>query len=135
MEDTTRNDDGARPLNDVEKLLLDARDGRAPLADMLGALVSADLYVPSTGEVMQDGSGFTPLLFDSAETGATLTAVFTDPARAAAQAGRAKYLLQVNGRELLRRLPPGYGIVINPGHDVGMEIQPYGVEAIVRDFT
>ncbi len=135
MEDANRDDASERPLNGLEQLLLDARAGRVPIGDLLRAFVTADLYVPSTTEVREDGSGFAPLVFDSAETGAPLTAVFTEPSRATAHAERAKYLLQVNGRELFRRLPPGYGVVINPGHNVGMEIQPYGVEAIVRDFT
>jgi hypothetical protein len=134
MEDSERDEQGASPLNDLERLLLDSRAGRATVEGLLRALVAADLYVPSATEIKEDGSGFAPLLFDNLN-GNPLAAVFTDPERAKAHASRAKYLLQINGRELFRRLPAGYGIVINPGHRLGMEIQPYGVEAIVRDFT
>jgi hypothetical protein len=90
--------------------------------------------VTSATEIREDGTGFAPLLFNNAN-GDPMAAVFTDPERAKAHASRAKYLLQINGRELFRRLPAGYGVVINPGQAVGMEIQSYGVEAIVRDFT
>lgn len=134
MEDSKPDERGERPLNDLERLLLDSRAGRAPVENLLRALVAADLYVSSATEIREDGTGFAPLLFNN-QTGDPLAAVFTDPERARAHADRAKYLLQINGRELLRRLPAGHGIVINPGHAVGMEIHPYGVEAIVRDFT
>lgn len=134
MEDDKRDDRGERPANDLERLILDSRAGRAPVENLLRALVAADLYVSSATEIKDDGSGFTPLLFDN-QAGNLLTAVFTDPSRATAHAGRAKYLLRLKGRDLFRRLPAGYGLVINPGHPVGMEIQPFGVEAIVRDFA
>ena len=41
----------------------------------------------------------------------------------------------MNAFDLLRRMPPEYGIVINPGADVGFDLPPGGIQDIVKDFS
>ena len=64
---------------------------------------------------MPDGGGFEPLLMGEAD--APLVAAFTAPGRATLHRARAEYLLEMDGDSFLRRLPPGYGAVVNPGYD------------------
>jgi hypothetical protein len=38
--------------------------------------------------------------------------------------GVAQHALTMTGRDVILRMPPGRGIVVSPGHDVGFEILP-----------
>ena len=44
------------------------------------------------------------------------------------------YCLTMKCHQLIQRAPHGFGIVINPGWEVGMEISAEGVVNIRRDF-
>jgi hypothetical protein len=37
--------------------------------------------------------------------------------------------------EVLRRVPGGYGVVVNPGTSLGFEISPAGLQEILKDFS
>ncbi|MBA3440007.1 MAG: SseB family protein [Pyrinomonadaceae bacterium] len=102
------------------------------LKDFLRELIDGDLYILSASDVNKDSSGFKPLIFD--RQGVPMAAVFTIPERASMYAEVAPYMIQMNGRKMFDWMPPGYGIVINPGHQLGMEILPHGVKEIIRDL-
>ena len=53
-----------------------------------------------------------------------LVAVFSAPDRPALHREAASYVLQMNGRELFLRMPPDYGIILNPGFIVQLVITP-----------
>lgn len=125
--------DNPQPLNALERELLDAQAGKIPLEDFLCKLIGGDLYILSVSEVNKDSSGFRPLLFD--RQGVPMAAVFTIPDRASMYANVAPYIIQMNGRKMFDWIAPGYGIVINPGHQIGLEILPHGVKEIVRDLS
>lgn len=120
------------PQNSLERRLSSAKAGKIPVDEFLRQVLSSELFITSTREIKEDGSGFAPLLYD--RNGVPMTAVFTSFSRAASKAEIAKYVLQINGRELFDRLPSGYGIVLNPGFTIGMEILPHGVKEIVWDL-
>lgn len=121
------------PINELEAALQKARSGSLPMSDFIKLFVSSELAVPSGEEVMADGSGFRPLLFDKGQV--KMVACFTAKERIGAFAARAPYCLVIKGRDFLRRVPPNYGLVINPGHSIGFEISPEGLLNIVRDFA
>lgn len=124
--------ESAQPQNELERVLLRAKERTIPLDSFLSLLLASDLFIPSRSEVQADSSGFVPLIFD--RHGIPMTAVFTVAARVLIYQHEAKYFLKMNGRELLARMPPDYGIVVNPGHQLGLEILPHGVKQIVRDL-
>jgi hypothetical protein len=120
------------PLNDLEIALVEARSGRLLMSGFIKVFVGNDLAVPSGREVMANGDGFQPVLFD--KNGVKMVACFTAKERIGRIAGRAPYCLAMKGMEFLRRVPPGYGLVINPGQSVGFDISPDGLSSIVKSF-
>lgn len=123
---------GFRPINDFELALEQAKDGRLGVRELMRVLVSSELAVPSAEEVMADGSGFSPLLFN--KNGVQMLACFSDKSRVNEFADMTPYCLMMQGRELLRRMPPGYGLVINPGLIVGFDMTPDGIARLVSEL-
>jgi hypothetical protein len=121
------------PLNDLEIALVEARGGRLPVQKLLHLMAAADLAVPSAGAVGADGSGFRPLLFPKERV--QMLAVFTDKSRVGEYAEMTPYVLQMKGRDLLRRMPPDHGIVVNPGSAVGFDISPEGIAKLVQELA
>lgn len=115
------------PANETETVIADTRAGTRPVGALLPALAGATLYVSSRAEVQADGSGFEPLLLG--EAGKPLVAAFTTPERATLHRDRADYLLGMPGDAFFRRLPPGYGVVVNPGFAAQLVVD---AEAIAR---
>jgi hypothetical protein len=120
------------PLNGFEKLLQQARAGQAPVSRLMQGLVEAELAIPSATEVMPDGQGFQPVLFPKEQV--QMLAAFTDRSRIGTLAELAPYCLAMKGLDLLKRMPPGCGIVINPGSTLGFDIAPDGIRRILEDF-
>jgi hypothetical protein len=121
------------PQNELEVALEKTHSGRLAMPDFLQVLVESDLAVPSGSEIMADGSGFQPLLFDKEQV--KMVACFTAKERLGSFVSLTPYCLVIKGREFLRRVPPEYGVVVNPGQPVGFDISPEGLSQIVRDFT
>lgn len=120
------------PLNELESGLLSAKKNGIPVATFLQRLLHSDLALPSATEVKDDGTGFEPILFD--KQGTKMLEVFTDKVRASQLEHVAKYCLVMNGLSVLRRIPPGYGLVVNPGLEVGFELSADGIAEIVKDM-
>ncbi len=62
-------------------------------------------------------------------------AVFTDPSRVGIYSQQAEHQIRWRMLDVLRRVPGGYGVVINPGTPLGFEISPSGVGEILKDFA
>ena len=120
------------PLNDFEWSLLAAKENKISVEIFLQKFVRSILALPTTKKVQEDGSGFEPVLFD--KIGISMLAAFTDKTRASYLSDIARYCLEMNGLEVLRRIPPGYGLVVNPGFGVGLELSPEGIAEIVKDM-
>lgn len=120
------------PLNRFEVALVQAQEGRLPVQELLAALIDADLALPSATEVMMDGSGFQPVLFPKDKV--QMLACFSDKSRIGELSAQAPYCLGMKGREILRRVPPGFGLVVNPGWLTGFDVSPEGIKNIVQDF-
>jgi len=63
-----------------------------------------------------------------------MMAVFTDIERAKRTAEHAKYCLRMTGKDRLQRMPPDFGIVVNPGFIAGLDISADGIRRIRKDF-
>jgi hypothetical protein len=63
-----------------------------------------------------------------------MAAVYTDASRTEAAKSQVKSVVRMNGASIFRNIPPGYGIVINPGFDTGLELLPEGVQNIVEKY-
>lgn len=120
------------PENAFESVIVNAKQGVRSHADLTKLLAQSNLYISSKGEMQQDGSGFSPLLFE--EGGHPLVAAFSSLSRAERHGHMAEYVLQMNGKEFILRLPPGYGVVLNPGYSAQLIISPSGVIDIRKDL-
>lgn len=121
------------PQTPIETLLRTAMDGKLPIRAFMQAFVASEVVLLTGSLVTADGSGFDPLLFD--KQGVLHVAVFTDMARVGYFPQQAQHNLRMLMLEVLRRVPGGYGVVINPGTTLGFEIAPAGALEILKDFS
>ena len=121
------------PGNPLEQGLASVRSGLIELTDFLHTFVFAEIVVPSGTEPHDDGSGFTPLLYEKG--GVELIAAYTSGTRVPTVDGAIPHCLVIRGGEFLRRMSANYGLVLNPGWSLGMEISPDGVRRIVDNMA
>lgn len=121
------------PQTPIETLLQTAMAGQLPIKAFMKAFVASEVVLLTGSLVTPDGSGFDPLLFD--KQGVLHVAVFTDPARVGFHSEQAPHQIRWLMLDVLRRVPGGYGVVINPGTTLGFEISPDGVGEILKDFA
>jgi hypothetical protein len=121
------------PGNPLEHGLASVRSGIVELSDFLPTLIYAEIVVPSGTEPQPDGSGFTPLLYE--KNGVELVAAYTSQERVPLLDGATPYCLVIQGGEFLRRMSASYGLVINPGWSLGMELSPKGISQIVDNLA
>lgn len=121
------------PQNPIETLLQSAMEGTLPIRAFMQAFVAADVVLLTGSLVTADGSGFDPLLFD--KQGVLHVAVFTDMARVGFHNQQAPHTLRMRLFDVLHRVPAGYGLVVNPGTSLGLEIAPAGIGEILKDFS
>ena len=120
------------PENELENLLAKAQKKQIEFKEFVISFLKSDLSVPSGTEVMSDGTGMTPLLFE--KNGVQMLGVFTSLSRVNLFKDKTPYCLSMKGRDLLARLPSEYGLVVNPGFDIGFELPPEGLKEILKDF-
>jgi hypothetical protein len=118
------------PETPVEHRILAAQKGELSGDALLREIAASNLFIPSKDEVQEDGSRFQPVLFEM--EGEPYVAVYTALARVPQYLG--PYLLQTVGTYFFRRLPPGYGVMINPGYAVQMLVPAHGIAAFQQDL-
>lgn len=123
----------AAPQTPIETLLKTAMDGQLPIGLFMKAFVASEVVLLTGSLVTPDGSGFDPLLFD--KQGVLHVSVFTDMSRVGFHSQQAPHTICMLMLEVLKRVPGGYGVVINPGTSLGFEISPSGVGEILKDFA
>jgi len=118
--------------NDLERSLAKATRGEATLESTLLVVMDSHVAMPSTTEVLEDGTGMSPISYD--RDGTWMVAVFSSlEALSAADLG-AEFCLWVPCSGLLERMSREYGIVINPGFDIGLEILPWAIPELLRGW-
>lgn len=112
----------------IELAIEAAGAGRLSTQVLLWVLAATDLSVASAEEPTAGFESVRPLVVGHGDR--QLLAVFTNPAMADTHREQSRYLVSVKGIDVLRRLPAGAGIVVNPGQSVGFELPLEGVEQI-----
>lgn len=113
------------PENDLERLIVAAKQGAVSIEAVLTMLAASDLFISSKTEVLQDGSGFEPLLQEY--RGKPLVAAFSSLDRPHLHSAAASFVLQMTGREFFLRLPPTFGVILNPGYVTQLILEPHAV--------
>ena len=114
----------------LERAIVSVQSGTLDFRTMMWTFAASHLFVASATEPAEDLGGVHPLVVQ--REGIDLLALFTSPGRAEVFAEGHPYLSVRIGFELLRWMPPGVGLVVNPGSTVGFEMQADGI-ARLRD--
>ena len=118
------------PQTAIEQRILDVQAQTYSADALMREMASHDLYIPSKGEVQEDGRGLVPVLLE--QGGMPFVMVFTALSRR--PRGLAEYLLKANAGTFFRRLPSGYGVIFNPGYDAQLLLPPDGVAMLKQDL-
>lgn len=118
------------PQNPLEASLIDSQRGRIPFTEFLEQMLNSEVFVLSKDEA--DGNSFNLIQYE--RSGEVYVAVFTSLERTLRVAKQFPYCLSIRASELLTRINPRVGIVLNPGWSVGFELPATGLEGIRRDF-
>ncbi|WP_312237498.1 SseB family protein [Stenotrophomonas sp.] len=121
------------PQTPIETLLQSAMDGQLPIGLFMKAFVASEVVLLTGSLVTPDGSGFDPLLFD--KQGVLHVAVFTDLCRVGIHSQQAPHTIRMQMLEVLKRVPGGYGVVVNPGTRLGLELSAPGIGEVLKDFA
>ncbi|PRY62830.1 type III secretion system (T3SS) SseB-like protein [Knoellia remsis] len=118
----------------AELAIARGQQGKLSPATTLWTLAASELWIASDDEPQGNQLPTSPLIVAAEGRDVQLLAVFTDPGVMAPMLGQ-RVAVRVPGLELMRRMPPGAGMVINPGHPVGMELPAETISQFVADVT
>jgi hypothetical protein len=116
----------ADPIKGPELEALITRGMNGEPLDVVDAMLRTVLIVP----VGPRAGGFDPVYFD--RDGVPMLSAFTSFELTGHVTKLAKFALSMSGRDLVLRMPAGQGVVLNPGHDVGLELLPPAVASIAQ---
>ncbi len=111
--------------------LIDVSGGKMSLHEFIKIFLESELIVPSAVET-QEGDFIVPLFFK--KEGQSMLSVFASPFFLEMYKNNVKKCFIMKGKEVLMRLPPNVGLVINPGCSEGFDVSPAGAQDIVKDF-
>jgi hypothetical protein len=120
------------PTNKLEVSLQKAMAGEVTMEEFLPVLLESELYMPSTTIPEENLSNFSAIFFDNNDC--SMAAVFTNRDLMNLYKEHIKGEVVMKGSSLLSRSAPGFGIVINPGYTLGLELEEHGIKNIVENF-
>ena len=118
------------PETEIERRILEARAGRYSPDALILELAGSELCIPSNAAVRDGWQGYAPVILE--QNGIPFVAVFTAPWRQTRDF--AEHLLRADGASFFLRLPPGYGVIFNPGYDAQILLPPDGAAQLKRDL-
>jgi SseB protein N-terminal domain len=127
-----------QPNNDLERKLLDAQEGRIEPQELIDALMAGEVFMPVYEKHQIAGFGAStkakPLTLKDQDSGEEVLVLFTSPERAK------EFVRDYPGYGgglvtelpwILERLGVGYGITLNPGQELGMELEARALQQLV----
>ena len=120
------------PQNQVETDLQAAQADPENFGAFLKKFLLAEVYVPSVTDVEKDPESFRPVLYD--KKGEPLMIVFTSKDRAKAVAHIGQFGMPLRVATLVKRMPPGTGLFVNPGESVGFDMSAEGLKRLGQGF-
>jgi hypothetical protein len=126
------------PRNELEERLMDAQHGRIGSDDLLGALMTSQVYLPVQDEKpavlnIQRSSRAQPLVL-AAEDGTPVLILFSSPERSKEfirdYPGYGGGIL-VEFTWVLEKMGRDYAIALNPGSEIGFDMEPETVNELI----
>jgi hypothetical protein len=135
------NDELFEPKNELERQLASLHEGGLAEEDFLAGLATAQVFMPVQDDKMkmgiQSSSQAKPLVVE-AEDGTPVLLVFTSPERAKPVTQEFEGFgggLLTDFKWVLERLEEGAGISINPGWELGYDIEPGQVSRLGQSLS
>lgn len=123
------------PDTELEQVIVAGQAGTASSKEVITAIWNSELLSVGRLTVEDDPASFQALVLKSPEGAAPVAATFTDARRIPPRIrDTAPIMVKASGEATLRSIAPGYGLAINPGNPLGLELGPEGVEAVVAAF-
>lgn len=130
------------PRNELEKQLLAAQEGRITSDDLLKILMNSQVFMPVQDEKapvlnIQRSNRAQPLVL-SAEDGTSVLVLFSSPERAK------PFIEDLPGFQggilepftwVLENMGSDYGIALNPGSELGFDMEPETVKDLAGSLT
>jgi hypothetical protein len=134
------NDEAFEPKNDFEHKLLAAANGDISSEELIGGMLDAQVFMPveddeSGIQGFQRSTSARPLVVE-AEGGIHVLVLFSSPERARVLSGEFPGFgggLLADFTWVLERIDAGAGVTINPGWDVGIDLEPEVVAQLGMD--
>ena len=127
-----RDPEGAAAL---EEAIVAGKEGRISSQELVARICESELLSVGRLQDEQDPSSFQALVLKAPEGEAAVAATFTTSARVPERIReQAPVMVKAGGEATLRSIAQGYGLAINPGSDMGLELAPEGVAAIVAAY-
>ena len=118
------------PKNQLERLILDHRQGRIDERIFHKRLVDRTVYVATDDlEEAERTTGFKPVILVREDREYVAVFSMMDRTETLVREGGGGSV-QMLVRQLLDRVPPGIGIVLNPNYEAAVELPPEKVEAL-----
>jgi len=126
------------PTAELEYLLEGAKKGKVSIVTVYQALLRAPLYAMFDRLMDPDNldASANALVFETSDMG-KLMVLFTAPEHAEliqADLGEFSHPGQLAGEYVISSLASDTGIIMNPGHDLGMKLSAEGLSRLKSDF-
>ncbi|MCC9197034.1 SseB family protein [Arthrobacter sp. zg-Y820] len=119
----------------LEEAIVAGKEGRISSQELVARICESELLSVGRLQDDQDPSSFQALVLKSPEGDSAVAATFTTAGRVPEQIReQAPVMVKAGGEATLRSIAQGYGLAINPGSDMGLELGPEGVAAIVAAY-
>lgn len=126
------------PNAEMEYLLEGAKEGKVSIITVYQALLRAPVYAMFDRSMDPDNldTSANALVFETSDMG-KLMVLFTAPEHADlidSDLGEFAHPGQLAGEYVVSSLAPDTGIILNPGHDLGMKLSSEGLARLKTDF-
>ncbi len=119
----------------LEEAILAGQEGRITSQELVARICESELL--SVGRLLDenDPASFQALVLKAPEGDSAVAATFTSAGRVPEQIREAApVMVKAGGEATLRSIADGYGLAINPGSNLGLELGPEGIAAIVAAY-
>lgn len=121
------------PQNPLEIALQAALAPGGQFAEFLKVFVKSETYLPSAKYTGVDTTNFHPILFDKG--GEPHMLAFTARDRTSAVAHVGPFISDIPVHQLLRNMPAGTGLIVNPDLSASFSLSAAGLQRLAQDVS
>lgn len=129
------HEDAPAPGAALEEAITAGREGRLSNREVMSVIWTSELLSVGRLTKEDDSSSFQAVVLKAPDSEYSVAATFTSAERIPQQLREAApVVVKATGEATIRSIAPGYGMSVNPGHEVGLEIGPDVVASLVAAY-